>query len=117
MTRFVAIGRTAYHTCAMRTITALLALGAALLLAAPALALDRGQTLGELPVHYPAAPEHETTQAGCMTLSQATAAVRRRTGGKIVSAETRIQGGREIHYIRVMKDGRVWTEKVSGCGR
>ncbi len=50
-----------------------------------------------------------------MTLSQAVESVRRSTDGRIVSAETRIQGGREVHYIKVLtKDGKVKTHKISG---
>ena len=37
-----------------------------------------------------------------------TESVRSRTGGRVVSAETKIQGGREVHYIKVLtKDGKV----------
>jgi uncharacterized membrane protein YkoI len=53
-----------------------------------------------------------------MSLSQAIESVRRSTGGKVVSAETRVQGGREVHYIKVLtKDGKVKTHKVNGRRR
>ncbi len=53
-----------------------------------------------------------------MTLAQAIESVRRRTDGRVVSAETRIEGGREVHYIKVLtKDGKVKTHKVNGRSR
>ena len=56
-------------------------------------------------------------QGNCMSLSQAIESVRRRTGGKVLSAETRVQGDREVHHIKVLKDGKVRTHKVNGCRR
>jgi uncharacterized membrane protein YkoI len=56
-------------------------------------------------------------QGDCMSLSQAIESVRRRTGGKVLSAETRVQGDREVHHIKVLKDGKVRTHKVNGCRR
>ena len=57
-------------------------------------------------------------QQSGMTLSQATESVRRQTNGRIVSAETRVQGGREVHYIKVLtKDGKVKTHRVNGRRR
>ncbi len=54
-------------------------------------------------------------QDGGMTLSEAVESVRRSTGGRIVSADTRISGGREVHYIKVLtKDGKVKTHKIPG---
>ena len=49
------------------------------------------------------------------TLSQAVEQVRRQTGGRILSAETRVQGNREVHHIKVLtEDGKVKTHKVQG---
>ncbi|NIL95545.1 MAG: hypothetical protein GTO71_14225 [Woeseiaceae bacterium] len=49
------------------------------------------------------------------SLAQAIEQVRRKTKGRIVSAETRVSGGREVHYIKVLtKDGKVKTHKVAG---
>ena len=54
-------------------------------------------------------------QNGGMTLSEAVESVRRSTDGRIVGAETKIQGGREVHHIRVLtKDGKVKTHKIRG---
>ena len=52
------------------------------------------------------------------TLSKAVEQVRSQTGGRILSAETRMQGNREVHHIKVLtKDGKVKTHKVQGRKR
>ncbi len=52
---------------------------------------------------------------GGKSLSEAVEQVRQQTGGRILSAETRVKGGREIHHIKVLtKDGKVKTHKVQG---
>ena len=52
------------------------------------------------------------------SLSEAVEQVRRQTGGRILSAETKISGGREVHHIKVLtKDGKVKTHKVQGRKR
>lgn len=52
------------------------------------------------------------------SLSEAVEQVRRQTGGRILSAETKVQGGREVHHIKVLtKDGKVKTHKVQGKRR
>jgi uncharacterized membrane protein YkoI len=52
------------------------------------------------------------------TLSEAVEQVRRQTGGRILSAETKVSGGREVHHIKVLtKDGKVKTHKVPGRRR
>lgn len=62
---------------------------------------------------------HSVTQGNNgKTLSQAVEQVRRQTGGRILSAETRMQGDREVHHIKVLtKDGKVRTHKVNGRRR
>lgn len=53
---------------------------------------------------------------GCTSLDQAVEQVRRQYNGRIVSAETRVSGNREIHYIKVLTDdGKVKTVTVPGC--
>lgn len=65
-----------------------------------------------------AAPELETLQSGCVSLSQAVQQVRRQYNGQIVSAETEVRGNRETHVIRVLtRDGQVKTVRVAGCNR
>jgi len=58
-------------------------------------------------------------QSDGLTLSQAVEQVRRQyKGGQIVSAETRVSGGRETHVIRVLtQDGKVKTVTVPGKRR
>lgn len=62
---------------------------------------------------------HATTQGGGMSLSEAVDSVRRRGNvERVISADTRISGGREVHHIKVLtKDGKVRTHKVNGRKR
>ncbi|MCH7822615.1 MAG: hypothetical protein IIA07_11405 [Proteobacteria bacterium] len=54
-------------------------------------------------------------KSGGMSLSEAIESVRRKTNGRIVRAETKVSGGREVHHIKVLtKDGKVKTHKVPG---
>lgn len=58
---------------------------------------------------------HVLAQSGGLTLDQAVEQVRRQYDGRIVSAETRMSGNREVHYIKVLqKDGKVKTVTVPG---
>ena len=59
------------------------------------------------------------TQRNCMSLNQAVESVRRRGDvERVLSAETRVEGGREVHHIKVMtKNGTVRTIRVNGCSR
>ena len=53
--------------------------------------------------------------ANAVTLSQAVEQVKRDTGGKVLSAQTRVQGNREVHFVKVLtQDGRVRTVRVQG---
>ena len=56
-------------------------------------------------------------QGGCMSLSQAVESVRRRGDvERIISAETKRNGGRETHHVRYMtKNGTVKTARIRGC--
>ena len=102
----------------MRMTLTLVLLGALALLPLRAEAFDIEQALKEQHVQYAGAPDYRVAQQGGMTLSQAIEQVRRQTGGRVVSAETRIQGGREVHHIKVLtKDGKVKTHKVNGRRR
>ena len=118
MTRFVAIRSRAYDTWHMRIVLALLALGAAAMAPLRADAFDLEASLKTLHVQYQGEPGLQVAQQDGMSLSEAIESVRRRTGGRVVSAETRIEGGREVHYIKVLtKDGKVRTHKVNGRRR
>ena len=55
------------------------------------------------------------TQSNGPTLPEAVEMVKRQYKGRIVSAETRTNGGREVHYIKVLtQDGKVKTVKIPG---
>ena len=55
---------------------------------------------------------------GGKSLNEAVEQVRRQyKDGRIISAETKVSGGREVHHIRVMVDGKVKTVKVNGRKR
>ena len=59
--------------------------------------------------------ESQLAQNDGMSLSEAVESVRSQTDGRIVSAETRRNNGREVHHIKVLtKDGKVKTYKISG---
>lgn len=119
MTHSIAIKLMPYDTWRMRsklTLLILLTFAALVVLPASASAFDLEQTLREQHVQYERGAENRVAQGGCMSLSQAIESVRRRTNGKILSAETRVQGGREVHHIRVLtKDGKVKSYTVNGC--
>jgi hypothetical protein len=52
------------------------------------------------------------------SLNEAVEQVRRQyKDGRIISAETKVSGGREVHHIRVMVDGKVKTVQVNGRKR
>ena len=94
-------------------------LGCALLAMMPldADAFDREQSLREIQVQYDDAsrPDHRIAQSNGLSLSQATEQVRRQTGGKILSATTKVSGSREVHHIKVLTDdGKVRTHKIQG---
>ncbi|MGI9271372.1 MAG: PepSY domain-containing protein [Woeseiaceae bacterium] len=60
----------------------------------------------------------QVAQNDGMSLSQAVDSVRRKTGGRIISAETKRKGGREVHHIKVLTDdGKVKTHRVQGRKR
>ena len=57
----------------------------------------------------------QLAQESGKSLSEAVEQVRRQyKNGRIISAETRIKGKREVHYIRVMVKGKVKTVPVNG---
>jgi uncharacterized membrane protein YkoI len=81
-------------------------------------AFDIEETLRAQHVQYEGKQILRVAQQGGMTLAQAIESVRRQTNGRVVGAETKIQGGREVHYIKVLtKDGKVRTHTVNGRRR
>lgn len=81
-------------------------------------AFDIEETLKAQHVQYEVEQTFHVAQQGGMTLAQAIESVRKRTNGRVVNAETRIEGGREVHYIKVLtEDGKVKTHRVNGPSR
>lgn len=105
----------------MRIALTLLLLAAAATLPLRAQAFDLEENLKAQHEQYAVPSQMLMVQReDCLSLSQATASVRGRLrpGDRILSAETRIQGGREVHHIKVLtRDGKVRTHRVNGCRR
>jgi len=118
VTRSVAISQRSYHTWSMRISLTLLLLAATVVMPSRADAFDLEENLKEQHVQYPGEPLLQVAQSNGVSLSEAIEQVRRRTGGRVVSAETKVQGGREVHHIKVLTDdGKVKTYKVNGPRR
>ena len=116
--RFVAIVMPSYDTRRMRLLLTLLLFAALASLPGPAAATDLEEVLKMQHPQYQGEANLQTVQSDGMSLSQAIESVRRQTNGKVVSAETKVQGGREVHHIKVLtKDGKVKTYKVNGRRR
>ena len=64
-------------------------------------------------------PEFRAAQSnGGKSLGDAIEQVRRQTDGRILSAETKVHGNREVHHIKVLtKDGKVKIHQVQGRKR
>jgi len=54
----------------------------------------------------------QSDQAGGMSLDEAVRMVESRYNARAVRAETVDSGGRRVHEIRLLKDGRVWKVRV-----
>ena len=118
MTRFIAIIRPSYDTWRMRFVLTLLLLAGLAAMPAWSEAFDLEQALKAQHVQYQGEQSFTVAQQGGMTLAQAIESVRRSTGGRVVDARTRVQGGREVHYIKVLtKDGKVKTHTRNGRRR
>ena len=69
---------------------------------------------GAMPVQGTASPI-QLVQANGVSLEQAVAQVQRRIGGRVLSAETRMEDGVPVHHVRVlMENQRVRTVRVDG---
>jgi hypothetical protein len=100
----------------MRFLTTILL--AVLLFAAPSVLLADRPGSGDRRVPVSAASEERrfmVAQSGGPSLGEAVERVRRQYNGRIVSAETRVSGNREVHVIKVLtEDGKVITERIPG---
>ncbi|HSM29347.1 MAG TPA: hypothetical protein VK854_01485 [Woeseiaceae bacterium] len=104
----------------MSRLTFISLIAAVLLVPAAASAFDLEESLRELHAQHQQAQKADLRVAkDGMTLDQAIESVRRRGDvDRILSAETRRDGGRETHYIRYLtKDGKVKTAKIRGRSR
>ena len=96
----------------------ILLLAAAVILPSRADAFYLKNNLKEQHVQYEVEPLLQVAQSNGVSLSEALEQVRRSTGARVVSAETKVQGGREVHHIKVLTDdGKVKTYKVNGPRR
>ena len=65
-----------------------------------------------------ATPPERVQIAQASSLNDAVEQVRRQyPNGRIISADTKVSGGREVYEVRVMVDGKVKTVKVQGRRR
>lgn len=117
MTCRIAIDPRSYDTWRMRLVLTLVSLAALALLPGYASAYSLEVELKMQHPQYQGEDLMQAVQGGGMSLSEAIESVRRRTGGQIISAETKVSGGREVHHIKVLKDGKVKTHKVNGRKR
>lgn len=102
----------------MRILTKKLLTGVLLIFSMSSMAMQSASIGGRAAgaIDAPVARELEVRQGGCLTLSQAVEQVRRQYNGRIVSAETQVRGGREVHIIKVLtSDGTVKTVRIPGC--
>ena len=98
----------------MRTLLTILLIAIALIASAQGIAaqVEAAVTQKSTP------PALEIMQSNGVTLSQAVEQVRSQYNGRIVSAETKVNGNREVHVIKVlMQDGKVKTVRVPGKRR
>ena len=96
-----------------QTVTACLLLGLAV--ASQAMQADRAAAAPTGSAVDAAAVGLEAFQGGGKSLAEAVEQVRRQYGGRIISAETQVSGGREVHVIKVLTDdGKVKTVRVQG---
>ena len=101
-------------------LTMLLAVALVTLPVASVQAFDLEQALRDLQSHSAdtSRPEFRIAQNGGKSLGECVDQVRRKTKGRIISAETRNKGDREVHHVKVLtKDGKVKTHKCQGRKR
>lgn len=100
----------------MRMLTKLLLPALLLCLGAAAAASDRFAAHGNR--HSPPQGQLLVAQNDGPSLNEAVEQVRRQYNGRIVSAETRVSGNREVHHIKVLTDdGKVKTVRIPGRTR
>jgi hypothetical protein len=99
----------------MRTFLTIVTAAAILAAGMPSVAAQRGDEAGSGGIERVTAPAVTLQQGGGPTLDQAVEQVRRQCKGRIVGAETRVSGGREMHVIKCLTgDGKVRTFRIPG---
>ncbi len=100
----------------MKSLTILITSLLCMIIALPAAAFDLEADLKRFASGETLVEQSLTVAQDGMSLSQAVDSVRRRGNvERIVSAQTKVEGDREVHHIRYMtKDGKVRTAKVRG---
>ena len=98
----------------MRRILQIGLVSCALIVAQPLFAQDL-QVAGTQVLDQSRSQMQRVAQSNGKTLSQAVEQVRRQYKGRIVSAETKRSGNREVHHIKVLLEGgKVKTVRVNG---
>jgi len=101
-------------------LTMLLAIALVTLPVASVQAFDLEQALANLQPDSAesARPDIRVAQKGGKSLAECVEQIRRKTNGRIINAETKVKGGREVHHVKVLtKDGKVKTNKCQGRKR
>jgi len=100
----------------MRLLMKLLLPATLLCLSATAAAADRFP--GNAADRYTVQGRLLLVQGDGLSLNEAIEQVRRQYDGRIVSAETRVSGDREVHHIKVLtSDGKLKTVRIPGRTR
>ncbi len=95
----------------MRTLLTILLLSIALIASGQGLAAQAAAGVNQ----ESTPPALEVMQSNGVSLSQAVEQVRRQYNGRILKAETQVNGNREVHVIKVLtQDGTVKTVTVPG---
>lgn len=115
--RAVAITMRSYNTRTMRSTWTLLTFAVLTLVGGTANAVNLEQKFRVEQPQFLYESNLRVVQANGPSLAQAIESVRRRSGGKVISAQTKVQDGREVHHIKVLKDGKVKSYTVKGRQR
>ena len=99
-----------------RTVCTLHLGAAVIVLILPLAATNATARVDSIPIQDAEVPRYVATQQGGKTLEEAINWVRNQGNvDRIVKAETRVSGGREVHHIKVLtKDGVIRTYEIRG---
>ena len=102
-----------------RTVCTLHLGAAVIVLILPLAATNAATRVDSFPIQDAEVARYEASQQGGKTLEEAINWVRNQGNvDRILKAETRVSGGREVHHIKVLtKDGVIRTYKIPGRKR